>query len=137
MRSTSNDHTYVEIYDLFYFFLFSLYCRLKFSSLYWYIYFAYNIDKTNIIFHDNVINNWCNIDEIENNICSILRQYNIMNDHYLYPDNKHFFKRYIFGKQLFLNSCDRFSTLYTLINYHFLLNNEMLVICDHLLKCQI
>lgn len=126
--------------DLYYLFLLSLYCRVKFLSRYWYIFYAYHIDKTNIIFHDNVISNWCIIDTIENNICCILRQYNISCGHFydcLFIDDKIRFKNYIFGNPLFVNSTEKFLTLYLLIGYHCLLNKEMYVICEHMFKCQI
>ncbi len=128
-------------YDVFYLFLFSLYCRVKFLSRYWYIYFACHIDKTNIIFHDNVIIHWCNIDTIENNICFILRQYNISVRHFNFDSIINIenicFKDYILGKTFFVHSVNKYLILYLLINYHFLLNKEMRDIYEHLIKCQI
>lgn len=127
-------------YDVYYLFLFSLYCRVKYVSRYWYIFFACHINKTNIIFHNNVIVNWCNIDTIENNICSLIRQYNISignsYDDFLFSSENVGFPSYIFGSTFFINSPEKFFALKTLIDYHFLLNSEMLQICDYMLKYQ-
>lgn len=119
--------------------LLTLYYRVKYVSLYCYVYLAKNLHKVDHIFHTRFSNNWIEIHNTEKNICSVINEHYI-NVSYLGSDvfyNFMFFTDlskclhfYMFGEMNFYQSFNLKFALRKLFILHTFLNIHLLHVCS-------